>query len=453
MKLNWIVSSFFLIVLNLPMIAIGQDWQVSTFEVDVSPPIGSPVAYAPARSITDPLLAKGLVIKSDQAPIVLCAVDYLGIANEGLDAWKKALAKAAKTNEDRVWVSAIHQHDGMRCDFTTESILKKYGLGGTRFDKPLLKKIIRKVARAVKVASKETTPVSHIGFGKARVEKVASNRRILGESDTVEIIRWSKTSDPAAIAAPEGLIDPWLKSVSFWNGEEAVAVLTYYATHPQSYYGKGDVNAEFVGMARRARQDETGIPHIHFNGAGGNITAGKYNDGSEPVRPILAGRMERGMREAFVATEKRPISGSELQWKSTPINLPLGEHLIEKELRAKLAYPDLHRLKKFVAAKHLAWFLRVKDGHAIDISTLQLGSGIQLLHLPGELFIEYQLAAQELLGDRELCVAAYGEYGPGYIGTEISYSQGGYETSERASRVSPAAEKIIMDAIRGLFEE
>jgi hypothetical protein len=60
-----------------------------------------------------------------------------------------------------------------------------------------------------------------------------------------------------------------------------------------------------------------------------------------------------------------------------------------------------------------------------------------VLHMPGELFVEYQLAAQRMRPDRLVCMAAYGDYGPGYIGTEIAYSEGGYETGE-ASRVAPS---------------
>ena len=30
--------------------------------------------------------------------------------------------------------------------------------------------------------------------------------------------------------------------------------MTYYATHPQSYYGRGGVNWDFVGMAREIRE-------------------------------------------------------------------------------------------------------------------------------------------------------------------------------------------------------
>ena len=46
---------------------------------------------------------------------------------------------------------------------------------------------------------------------------------------------------------------------------------------------------------------------------------------------------------------------------------------------------------------------------------------------------------------------AYGDYAPGYIGTEISYTQGGYETSARASRVASSVEKVLADAMRKLL--
>jgi len=57
----------------------------------------------------------------------------------------------------------------------------------------------------------------------------------------------------------------------------------------------------------------------------------------------------------------------------------------------------------------------------------------------GELFIEYQLAAQKMQPDRFIATAAYGEYAPGYIGTEISYSQGGYEVGSAYTTVKDKA--------------
>ena len=426
--------------------------RVGAFQVDVTPPIGSPVAYAPARSITDSLSARGVVILSDQAPIVICAVDWLGIANEGMDLWKEHLAEAAHTTPDRVSVHALHQHDGVRCDFTVASILDEYGLGGTRFDTAFLKKTIQSVAGAVGVAYKEAKPVTHLGFGKAKVEKVASNRRILGEDGMVKVIRWSKSTDSVAIAAPEGLIDPWLQSVSFWHEEKPLAVMTYYAVHPQSYYGEGDVTSEFVGLARNKRQEMLGgVPHIHFNGAGGNVAAGKYNDGSEERRPVLAHRVETGMQLAWESTQKTPIKKAGLAWKSTEVNLPLGQHLQEQPLRDILASDSATNDEKFTAAKHLAWLQRHQSGKKVPVSSLRLGN-VWMLNVPGELFIEYQLAAQQMRPEGHVVTAAYEEYGPGYIGTKIAYAQGGYETSERASRVSPEAEEVLMRAIEEVLE-
>ena len=80
---------------------------------------------------------------------------------------------------------------------------------------------------------------------------------------------------------PKARIDPLVRTVAFWNNDSPVAVLSYYATHPQSYYGQGSVNWDFVGIARDIRETALpGVPHIHFDGAGGNVAAGKYNDGT-----------------------------------------------------------------------------------------------------------------------------------------------------------------------------
>lgn len=420
--------------------------QVGVFEIDVTPPIGSPVAYAYTRSIVDPLTAKGIVILSDEAPVVLCAVDWIGIANEGQDVWRESLAKAAGTTTDRVSVHTVHQHDGVSCDFTTEAILDEYGLGGWKSDIPFLNKTIQSVGMAVEQAKQNAQPVTHLGFGRAMVEKVASNRRILGEDGNVKITRWSRTEDTAAIAAPEGLIDPWLRCVSFWNGDQAIAVLNYYTTHPMSHYGKGDVSSDFPGIARDRREEQLGVPHIYFSGAGGNITAGKYNDGSPENRPVLAERMEKAMQEAWENTEKTPLSSPDFDWNNTEVLLPLGEHLVEEELLAKLSDPKSDSTSKLVAADHLAWLQRTNEGHKVNISSIRLGN-VWLLNIPGEAFIEFQLAAQEMKPGDHVCTAAYEEYGPGYICTEIAYSQGGYESSERASLVSPGVEQVMLSSI------
>ena len=72
--------------------------------------------------------------------------------------------------------------------------------------------------------------------------------------------------------------------------------------------------------------------------------------------------------------------------------------------------------------------------------------------MPGELFVEYQLAAQAMRPGEFVAMAAYGDYGPGYIGTAESYGQGGYETGP-VSRTAPEVEAVLMDAMKQLLAD
>jgi hypothetical protein len=409
------------------------------------------VAYAPVRSIVTPLTSRGVVLIGADKPIVLCAVDWIGIASGGYDEWRQALADAAGTTIDRVTVHTLHQHDGVRFDPTAEALLESVGHGNEHLDNAPARRAIKEAAAAIRAAVPKAAPVTHIGVGSAKVEKVASSRRILGPDGRVKIARMSATRNPAAQEAEEGVIDPMLRLVSLWDRDRPLVAMTYYATHPQSYYGKGDVHYEFVGMAREWRAAESNCPHVHFNGAGGNVAAGKYNDGSPERRPILAQRLADGMRKAWEATQKQPIKASDVAWRSVPVRLPVSKNLDPTQLRETLKRPAADPRAHLIAAAHLAWLDRSAAGRTIDVSCLRLGS-THVLHMPGELFVEYQLAAQKMRPAENVCMAAYGDYAPGYIGTAIAYTQGGYEVGVNASRVAPEVEPVLMDAMRELLK-
>ncbi|WP_231754092.1 hypothetical protein [Caulifigura coniformis] len=426
--------------------------RLGRFEVDATPPLQSPVAYAPARSITDPLSARGVVLIGAGQPIVLCAVDWIGIGGSGQAAWKARLATAAGTTPDRVSVHTLHQHDAPRCDFRAEELLAGHGLGQTRFDSSFATGVIENVARAVKQATADARPVTHLGLGTSVVDRVASNRRILGPDGKVKLVRMSSTKNPEAIAAPEGTIDPVLKLVSFWNGEQPLAVVTYFACHPQSYYGKGDVTSEWVGLARNQRQQTLpGVLHVHFNGAGGNVAAGKYNDGTPERRPELAGRLADAMRRAWDGTTRSPLQASDIEWRTRSVALPLGAHIKAAPLEAALADSMKTPAERLNAATKLAWLERTSSGEPVQLACLRLKEA-WILHMPGELFVEYQLAAQAMRPKSFVAMAAYGDYSPGYIGTAIAYTQGGYETEPRSSNVAPEVEQVLMDGMRELLK-
>lgn len=479
-SIPWISLLGVMIIGSSPVTQAADDspaqLRVAVFQADATPPLGSPVAYAPVRKIEDPLTARGIVLLGSGDPIVLCAVDWIGIANGGHDVWRQRLAVAAGTSIDRVAVHVLHQHDGVRCDFSAEELLAAQGLAGRRFDVPFVRSTIENTAKAVQESLAEARPVSHLGVGQAKVDKVASNRRILGPDGRVAIARASSYRIPEpllsrlverarregyeqsavrveeALAAPEGVIDPMLKMLTFFDQDQPLVALSYYATHPQSHFGKGDVTSEFVGLAR-AEHEKTlgGLTLVHFNGAGGNVAAGKYNDGTPEMRVVLTERMSDAMRRAWESTEKQPLTASGVRWRVEAVQLPPGAHLDADTLRATLEDDQAAESDRFSAAGKLAFLLRMQHGHKIDLACLQMND-VYILHMPGELFVEYQLAAQEMKPEATVCMAAYGDYGTGYIGTEIAYWQGGYETQPSASNVAPEVERVLMDGIRKLLK-
>ena len=425
--------------------------KVATFDVDATPPLGAPMAYDPVKRLDElTLRCRGVVIQGDGKPVVVCAVDWIGIANEGHDLFRDKLAEAAGTTRDRVAVHTLHQHDAPGCDLTAEWLIRDLGLKDFgRFESGFHRDVVAKAAKAVSTALASAQPVTHYGWGTATVKEVASNRRILGPNGKVRAVRYTATRDPALRAEPEGVIDPEVNVLSFWNGEKPVAVLSYYACHPQSYYRMGIPSPDFPGIARFIRgQAVPEALHVHFNGAGGNVGAGKYNDGNRENRLLLAQRLADGMKQAFNGTKKAPITGADVGWETVPVKLPVAPHLNRDDLiKALKTEPARGYVSK---ADQLAWLVRCQSGHAIDIACLRVGDA-RVLHMPGELFVEYQLAAKAMRPDLHVAMAAYGDYGPAYIGTTKAYAEGGYETSARASNVAPEVESVLMEASRKLL--
>src|SRR5439155_5002302 len=124
--------------------------RIASFDVDATPPIGSRMAYDPVTNKWDlGLRARGVVLLGAGQPVVLCAVDWIGIANEGYDAFRAGLARAAGTIPSRVAVHALHQHDAPDCDFSAERILKDAGLDPGQLESSFQRQTLSNLEQAV----------------------------------------------------------------------------------------------------------------------------------------------------------------------------------------------------------------------------------------------------------------------------------------------------------------
>jgi hypothetical protein len=372
-----------------------------------------------------------------EKPVVLCALDWLGVGNTSQDLWKAALARAAGTEPARVAVHAVHQHDAPGDDASAGELLGA--------DNVVCSRAFAETARArVAAAVKSATPRlwTHVSAGQAKVERIASNRRIVSAEGRFLFQRFTACRNSPYCAEPEGVIDPMLQSIGLWSGEERVATLQYYATHPMSHYGKGVISADFVGLARDAQDGFC----AYFTGAAGNIGAGKYNDGAPERRQELAARLAEAMRRARAAETKERVE--RVSWRAVMARLAhrRGAEFSEQAILAAMRDTNAELRTRASAARYLAWRRLADRGRDIPIGCLDLGVA-SIVHFPGEAFVEYQLAAQREARGRLVAMAAYGDYGPMYIGTARSYGEGGYETSG-VSRVGPEAEEVLLETLK-----
>ena len=173
---------------------------LATFSCDVTPPAGHPLCggwIEPVRAVDDPLRALGVILLGMGQPVALCAVDWCGVRDDANLAWRRALAEATHTVPENVAVHCVHQHNAPFADVEAERLAEAAPGAPLSLDLKFFDRVVGQSADAARAALAHTVSFTHIGTGQARVEKVASNRRILGPDGKVKAVRYSATKDPA----------------------------------------------------------------------------------------------------------------------------------------------------------------------------------------------------------------------------------------------------------------
>jgi hypothetical protein len=410
---------------------------IAPFRFDVTPPMGHGLCggwIKPVVAVDDPLEAIGFVLLGAERPIVVCAVDWTGILNGAHRQWREVLADAAGTTADRVAVQCVHQHNAPFACLESQAIVAEHKDLPPMIDVKFFGECLARGQKAVAEAVKSARPISHVATGQAQVKEVASNRRFVGADGKIEHWRGSAAKDAKLRELPEGLIDPWLKTVAFCDGERPIVACHYYATHPMSFYGDGRVTSDFVGLARNRRQQEQpDTTHIYFTGCSGNVAAGKYNDGTPAARERLTLRIYEGIVAAEKTLAARPIE--RVGWQTREVAMEANPAFDAVQLAEQIANAKAALAGRLRPAFTLAFQRRCQRGEPIGISALHINDAT-LLHLPAESFLEYQLRAQAAAPKRFVATAAYGDGGPWYIPTADAYPQGGYEVSVAFSAAS-----------------
>jgi hypothetical protein len=402
--------------------------EVCKFSLDVTIPNDHRcMGILPTKSkkVVDPLYVHGFALFSSEKPVAVVAVDWCEIRNASYDLWRDTIAQSIGTTRERVILSSLHQHDAPVVDHDASHLLDQVGLTNELFNAEFHADVMQRLRETIQQSVERRTTVTHIGYAETPVIDVASNRKMIHADGKIHFSRGSSSGREAVFKdAPSGLIDEKMRTLSLWNNDQCLVEYHAYATHPMSYYGRGEVTSDFVGLARQRRQrDDVKTLQIYASGCSGDVTAGKFNDGTPQAREQLTQKIYNAMVTARSHTKR--IKAEEIRFHSTNLEIPYTSNpaLQKDRLQAELADKTLATEKRILAAMGLASLNRNAKNQPIDFPCLDLGP-TRLVLFPGESFVGYQLIAQEYSPIKPVIPIGYGECWTGYVPTDEAFRDG-----------------------------
>ncbi len=419
--------------------------KIATFKVDVTPPIGEPLAYVPNEKVDAPIYVSGVLLDDGATRVAWVSCVYIYMCGETYVAWCEAIAKSAGTPRENVFLHAVHQHDSMR---VAPEYNPKDGEDGPLVITPeycetSLNKVTAAIAEAV---AGKWRQVGRLMTAETRVGGLAANRRLLDENGKFAATRYSGKNPDRLRAWPVGKIDPLLRTVCFEDERgEKIAALHFYATHPMAAYLRKMVGPDVPGWAIRHTDanDGSDMLNVYFNGCGGDITFGKYNlTGDAASIELLGRRLADGMLNNLARLEERPLG--RIAVKRVTFDVPFNPEL--KGADAYKGEPALER--RYLLDTLDLW-------RQSTVARMSIGPGVHFLSFElSEVFVDYQLYAQSLVPEHFLATAAYGNGVYWYIPTAAAFEEGGgYETGDNACIVSPEIDAVLRKAVRECLME
>src|SRR6266568_1607168 len=345
----------------------------------------------PATGTLDPLFARVLVLEAGSKRLALVTVDLgRSFGPESLD-W---LRNATRNDVSFVIVAASHTHSG-------PVIQNEYASGAPAWEGAALEKIARAVAEA-----REHLTDAQVGTGYG-VASIGHNRLRVNSDGTVTWFERNLTQ--VATAPVDGTVS--VLRVDTASGQP-LAILVNYACHPV-IFGSDNLrySADFPGaMTRTVEQAFAAKPLCFFlQGAPGDMNP--YFAVTPLEQDAISMRDQAGRmlgREAAKIAEEihtKPDSNADLQF---------SEDLVSVGMRW-----DPQKWRDATIAVFGATssdpFAPKLDNIQLSVTTVLINRGIAILSMPGEPFVEYQIAWRQRSPVRDALLIGYANGYNGYF--------------------------------------
>jgi neutral ceramidase len=453
----------FLLASLLPAAAGAEDFKVGAASVDITPPLGTPMAgyYGDraAEGVHDPLYAQAIVLESGGKKVALVGLDLIATTFGIVAEARREIEESTEIKGADVMISATHAHTGPVLQGKGDPIRP---FGGKN---PLALKygedLPKKIAEAVRKAEKALVP-ARIAAAHGRETSICFNRRFHMTDGSVG---WNPGKLNPKILKPAGPIDPDVAVVYFEADDAAktpLATYVNYSVHLDNVGGmkfSADLPATVRDLLGRFKGPDMvtlysagccgDINHIDVKWAtpqGGHPNAARMG-------VILSGEILR----AWPRLEPAASPGV-LRVKTAKVKLPLPEISDEDVAKARDAVARLEDKSKPVPFLEQVQAFKVLDVEArkgepneVEVQVVALGDRYAWVSLPGEIFVELGLEIKQDSPFEHTIIAELANGIIGYIPSRRAYAQGNYEVV--SARCAEGSGEMLVDAAVEMLKE
>jgi hypothetical protein len=461
-------------------VVAAEPLQVGLAEVDITPPIGFPMAgYYHERladGTIDPLKAKAIVFRDDNAAAALVVCDLIGIATDLSREVRQRASQATGIRASHIVIAATHSHTAP--DYMKELWLR---LGREQQD-PLraayIDRLLSGVTESV-IRANATARPARLASGSATQETpVSFNRRFVMRDGSVKTWQSFANTDVVRSAGP---VDPEIGLVMI-RGEagQPLGVLSNFALHLDTVGGL-KWSADYPHFIEQSLRTSIGrdVMSIFGTGCCGDINHANPRAKERNKADFIGG----SIGESIVKQVRglTPLERTNLVVKSRVVNLPLLDATHDEVLRSiqildtanrkekvdffdhvtaykKLLLDQLrHREPHANTAKHITWGLSrslagIGETLPVDVTVMTLGGDVAIVCLPGEVFVELGLAIKQGSPFRTTLVIELANHVETiYIPNRGAYAGGSYEVTNSA--VQPGAGEMLVETALALLRE
>ncbi len=442
-------------------------------KADITPPLGTPCALGiddDLVRVLDPIYVRAVFLRRGEDRALILAADLIALTPGDIAGLAAAVERESGVPAARTIVLVTHTHQTANTRWETAAVLERSGLAD-RFSSVAYRDLLtRGFVKAAAGAVRSAAPV-RVGYGEAKVERIASFRRVPTEPGKV-MMRPSRPS-PDLREKPEGPVDPRVRVAVFRAGDGSAIGIANYGCHPSAAGGDEGpyVSGDFAGRGlEMAEADRPGLRLLHLTAPCGDVNPGKYVTG-DPLAPDdrktdveAMGRRYADSLLGAVAAADGWSDPDALVLARGPVSLPLQPGLpdeAEMERRVDDAV-GIYRAARAAgrvepgALRHVVHLgltvRRSRDGRIpTEAAALRVGD-VGFCFLPGEIMWRFGDVLRDRRGRPRLLTASCAlDMTPGYVVPASYFPEGGYEPT--ATHLDPASYDILLEHAARLLGE